>query len=186
MYKTIIFNPELSFKNPITKETQKAKFINRHLNLFFHDDYLPKHKDPNKIHTPGTVEYIINTLKNDFGNTLFLKLEEAKEQAKEILYNDLSRITESHQNTLTICVVPRSKRLGRYLTAQLHFRQAVSEIADELSVINGVDYIKRHTDTLTTHLEQSGHGGEGKSPYPGITEDTCFISEKVKGAILTY
>lgn len=46
---------------------------------------------------------------------------------------------------------------------------------------NGTIYIVRHTNTRTTHLDRNGEGGDGNLPYPGITKDTCTISEQVNG-----
>lgn len=46
---------------------------------------------------------------------------------------------------------------------------------------NGTDFITRHTNTRTTHLDRSGYGGEGPMPYPGIAADTCHISPDVVG-----
>ena len=47
--------------------------------------------------------------------------------------------------------------------------------------VDGTDYIVRHTDTRTTHMDKSGYGGNGNLPYPGITKDTCTISDKIIG-----
>lgn len=47
--------------------------------------------------------------------------------------------------------------------------------------IDGTHDIIRHTDTATTHLARSGHGGSGELPYVGITKDTCNISDDVIG-----
>jgi len=41
--------------------------------------------------------------------------------------------------------------------------------------------IKRYKNTRTTHRNRSGHGGDGRTPYPGITKDTCYIANDVKG-----
>ena len=46
---------------------------------------------------------------------------------------------------------------------------------------DGTNYIIRHTDTRTTHMDKSGYGGDGDLPYPGITKDTCNISSEIKG-----
>ena len=50
---------------------------------------------------------------------------------------------------------------------------------------DGTDYIIRHTDTKTTHLAHSPraeqYAGNGSMPYKGITNDTCNISDNVKG-----
>lgn len=51
----------------------------------------------------------------------------------------------------------------------------------EVSCFDGSDYIIRHTDTRTTHLNKSGHGGDGDLPYPGITMDTCYLSDEIRG-----
>ena len=47
--------------------------------------------------------------------------------------------------------------------------------------MDGTDYVFRHTDTRTTHLNKSGYGGNGNLPYPGITKETCKLSEKITG-----
>ena len=71
---------------------------------------------------------------------------------------------------------------------QLLFRKTVSNCVDKLSTrfVNGTDYIKRHTDTKTTHktcFAEKGEsvGGRGSMPYVGITEKTCSISNKISG-----
>ncbi len=30
-------------------------------------------------------------------------------------------------------------------------------------------------------MNKSGYGGDGEMPYPGITKDTCIISENIRG-----
>lgn len=44
----------------------------------------------------------------------------------------------------------------------------------ELKLFDGIDCIKRIKDVPTTHLT-------GTRAYPGITKDSCFISDEVRG-----
>ncbi|SDE74790.1 hypothetical protein [Riemerella columbipharyngis] len=103
-------------------------------------------------------------------------------QLCEILYNDLSEILKIiGKNKLTVCVVPRSKKEDYYREDQLYFREVVSSVVNRLSNFeNGTKYIVRYKNTKTTHLHKNGEGGEGDLPYPGITKDTCEISDKIK------
>lgn len=48
---------------------------------------------------------------------------------------------------------------------------------EDLNLTNGTKYLVRHTSTKTPHLRSS----EDLSPYPGITQETCYISDNVKG-----
>ena len=51
-----------------------------------------------------------------------------------------------------------------------------------IDVIQGEEVIKRHTNTKTTHLRRpTEFANDGKLPYPGITKDTCFLSDKIAG-----
>ena len=47
--------------------------------------------------------------------------------------------------------------------------------------VDGTHDIIRHTNTATTHMARSGHGGLGEMPYVGITKETCSISDDVIG-----
>lgn len=128
----------------------------------------------------GTVENIITILKNNFRNTSTNALIQARDNLVRILISDLPQILQINGNNLTVCVVPRSKTV--YLPNQLLFKEAVSIAISQLSgFVNGANYIIRHTNTRTTHLDKSGHGGDGDLPYPGITIGTCTISENVRG-----
>lgn len=131
----------------------------------------------------GNPDYL-NDLKNTFNSFSeenIGKLESAIEKLHSVLKNDLSQFDKS----LTICVVPRSKAENTYDNNQLLFKEVIKDIIGKLSFRDGSNYIVRHTDTKTTHLAHSARGaqyaGDGSTPYPGITKDTCTISSAVCG-----
>lgn len=131
----------------------------------------------------GNPDYL-NDLKNTFNSFSkenICKLDSAIEKFHSVLKTDLSQFSKS----LTICVVPRSKSENAYEHNQLLFREVIKDIIGELSFQDGSNYIVRHTDTKTTHLAHSPRGaqyaGGGSMPYPGITKDTCNVSNAVNG-----
>ena len=101
-----------------------------------------------------------------------------------VLKNDLPGILKSiHLNSLTVCVVPRSKATSFYTEKQQLFKSAVQQVVKELTGFeDGTNYITRHTNTRTTHLRKpiDGFRNDGSPPYPGITIDTCEIVADVK------
>ena len=174
--------PNLSwFTNPTTNNRQRGQFISKSIDAFYHSDYQGGNSE--RRETIGTVENIITTLKNQFQDKSKDVLIQAANNLIEILKKDLTKVLqETTKNNLTICIIPRAKALTYYSQNQLVFKQAVTIIAKKLSGFSdGTDYIIRHTDTRTTHLDRSGYGGDGDLPYPGITKKTCTISDDVKG-----
>jgi len=139
---------------------------------YYHVDYIGYRK-------PGNPDYL-NDLKNTFNDFSKEKLDKAISQLYNVLKTDLSQFDKS----LTICVVPRSKAENTYSHNQLLFKKVLQYIISELGFNDGSNYIIRHTNTKTTHLAHSPRGaqyaGEGDMPYPGITKDTCSISNEVK------
>lgn len=131
---------------------------------------------------------MIWSIKNDEGCKGIHKvyLSTAYKRLKIILRRDLRKLVQKIRIVdLAVCIVPRAKEGFLYSEDQLLFRQAVSDIVDELSeecfgLINGTKYLVRHTSTKTTHLRYNG-AQDGKSPYIGITKDTCYISDNVVG-----
>src|SRR5690606_27015264 len=111
------------------------------------------------------------------------RLPNAQQRLSSIIRQDLSQILQQvGKNNLTVCVVPRSKMEGYYRADQLLFRAVISDVVAQMSNFeNGTNFIVRHTNTRTTHLDRNGQGGDGNLPYPGITKDTCTISEQVNG-----
>lgn len=99
------------------------------------------------------------------------------DEIREILSASLPQPT-------AICVIPRAKSLASYSQDQLVFRRVIQKVISQLkennpNIIDGTDYIIRHTDTRTTHLPNDK--GNGSDPYPGITKDTCTLSAEIQG-----
>ena len=164
---------------PNTNDRRPCQFLNRKVDAFYHGDYHSNGDWQRK----DTIANLIWTLKND-AHPFPHNLSNAIKQLKDILRRDLPEIQKKFNNKeLTICVIPRAKIEKNYQQDQLNFKNTVGEISNELSgFIDGTSFIMRHTNTQTTHLEKGqGEGGKGNSPYPGITKDTCTISDKVKG-----
>jgi len=168
---------ELSwYTNPATNIRERKVFLHQSTDAFYHCDYNGGGNWKNK----GTIENIIVTLKNDITPYSQAVLDNVCVQLTNILVEDLTTISQQiGKESLTICVIPRAKT--NYNPNQLLFKLTVSNVADILNGFsNGVNYITRHTDTITTHRHKAGFGGNGNLPYPGITKDTCTISNEVK------
>lgn len=169
------------YTEPITNSRQRGIFISRPIKAFYHSGY---HAGNNKIReTIGTVENIITTLKNQFQDKSNYVLIQAKNNLIQILRVDLPQILQkTGKNNLIVCVIPRAKAETYYSANQMFFKQGVIDAINQLNGFsNGTNYIIRHTDTRTTHLDRSGYGGSGDLPYPGIMANTCNISENVRG-----
>ena len=180
--KTFTINGRSSwYTNPETNARQRGKFLTKKVQAYYHDDY--HGGDPELRDTAGTVENIITTLKNQFNNTSKGVLIQAGKNMIAILNKDLPQILWlTELDELVVCAIPRSKAENTYTSTQLLFKIAIQVSVEKLDkFIDGTDYIVRHTDTRTTHMDKSGYGGEGSLPYPGITKDTCTISDKVRG-----
>ena len=149
--------------------------LDRDIQAFFHCEY-------KGYQQPGNPDFL-NTLKNPFNKELVFVYNEAMRKLSRIVSEDLMRIqTQLGYKRLTVCVVPRSKNEDFYKPGQRGFKQAIAQTVDTLwGIENGTDYILRHTNTRTTHLDNSGYGCDGELPYPGITKDTCTISAEVRG-----
>jgi predicted regulator of amino acid metabolism with ACT domain len=127
--------------------------------------------------------FLRNHLKNQFGDTNVPTLQNARNELKKTIEEDLPKIKSLHSNTnLTVCVIPRAKAEGSYSDNQKLFKRVISSVVDKLSgLANGTNYIIRQTNTKTTHMNKSGYGGDGDMPYVGITKATCRISNEVRG-----
>ena len=174
--------PNISwFTNPTTKTRQPGTFILNPIKAFYHSDYYGGNSE--RRATTGTVENIITTLKNQFKDKSSDVLMKAQNDLIHILKGDLPQILQkTGRESLTVCVIPRSKAETIYSPNQLLFKQAVNIAISKLDgFIDGTNYIIRQTNTRTTHLDKSGYGGDGDLPYPGITIKTCTISDNVQG-----
>lgn len=156
-----------------------VRVLSHNITAFFHSDYQGGSSEQRE--TSGTVENIICTLKNQFQDKTANVLQIASQQFMNILLEDLPLILRRvGKNSLTVCVIPRSK--ANYSSNQQLFNTTVSNVVNRLANFhNGTDYIVRHTNTKTTHMNKSGYGGDGEMPYPGITKDTCTILDEVRG-----
>lgn len=155
-----------------------GKFLKKNTNAFFHENY----RSGSFWQTPNTIENLIWTFKNDV-DSFPERLPKAQQRLSAILRQDLPQIIgQVVPKNLTVCVVPRSKSEGYYRVDQLLFKRVISNVVDQLPDFeNGTNYILRHTNTRTTHLDKNGQGGDGNLPYPKITKDTCTISKQVNG-----
>jgi hypothetical protein len=162
------------FRNKFT--ILKNEFLKSNITAFYHSDY----NSGGNWKVDGTIENMIWTLKND-SSPFPGRLISARKRLEDILIKDLPQILSSTNcSSLTVCVIPRAKRESYYRSDQLYFRQTILDAVSKSSgFYNGVDYIKRHTNTKTTHLR--GDGGDGSMPYVGITKDTCAISKELAG-----
>lgn len=158
----------------------KNVYLNKDIKAFYRCAYYGLNK-------PDNPNYL-NILKNTFGNEYASKLLTAKNSVKSNLANELSSILSNiEDDEVTICIVPRSKSLNSYNGTQLKFMEAVRETIplvthSKSNLVDGSNFIVRHTNTCTTHLSRSRiGGGDGKMPYAGITRDTCTISDQVRG-----
>lgn len=140
----------------------------------------------------------LNMFKNTFNDYDISILNEAYNIVSEILCKDILWIYRmlGQPKKFKVCVVSRSK--ANLQETQLYFNKAVTDSVKKIEVgiskytmhptdnkntIIGTDYIKRHTNTYTTHLRNgaSNYINDGQTPYPGITKDTCYISPEVEG-----
>ena len=126
---------------------------------------------------------ILSLRTNDITTYPQQTLNNAINKLTQILKVDLPEILRlSGKQNLRVCVIPRSKRENSYRCNQLYLRATIQLVTQQLNgFIDGTHDIIRHTDTATTHLARSGHGGAGELPYVGITKDTCNISDDIIG-----
>ncbi len=153
----------------------KNRYLKMDIDAYYHTNYTGFQS----INNPD----YINDLKNTFNSFSQDKLKSATRQLKKVLKKDLPKISNKlNINNLTVCVVPRAKAQYTYKKNQLLFKSTIRKVLKKLdnNFYDGTKYIKRHTDTKTTHLSHTKYGGKGKMPYPGITNKTCDISNDVK------
>lgn len=147
-------------------------YLEQNIQAYYHQDYTT-------FGTPGNPDF--ESFKNQFGNTNTDLLQISMNELGVVLLNDLQEIKNIYRNTtLTVCVVPRAKNENYYSQNQRYFRAVVSFVVNRIKgYIDGTTYILRHTNTITTHMNRSGYGGDGDLPYPGITINTCNISNNI-------
>ena len=151
----------------------KDAFLDRDIDLYFHAHYYGFSSAEN------TIRYV-NYLKNDRRD--FDKLIAASEdRAAAVLAADLAELVGVY-GPLTVCGIPRSKREDAYPPEKMGLKRAIRKaIAMNPNLLDGLDYIVRHTNTLCTHRSYWGYGGDGEGPRRGLMHDTCNISAEVAG-----
>ncbi len=164
---------------------EKNDYLSRDIKAYYRTEYLGYNQ-------MGNPDYI-NTLKNTYNNEHSDKLKIALEELSNNLINELNEIINTFPkgSQVAICVVPRAKNTKFYSSNQLLFRATISccagylkdVINTNIEIIDGVDYIERHTDTRTTHLkrDQKNYDNSGSDPYKGIANDTCHFSDEISG-----
>lgn len=155
-----------------------VKCLSRDVQAFYHEDYFPNNRK-----TTGTIENTICTLKNDITPYTESVLQNARNQLIGILRTDLPQILHlTGRTTLRVCVIPRAKKEEFYRANQLYLRATIQSVVLCLDRFeDGTHDIIRQTNTRTTHRNKSGHGGDGRMPYAGITNDTCTLSDEIIG-----
>jgi len=131
----------------------------------------------------GNPDYI-NTLKNDFAFNGRFELVQAQEKLQEVLVQDLPKVFQEVGNNVTVCVVPRSKKLTSYPYEKLLFLKTIQETLAKFfpDVKDGINFITRVKDTKTTHFKNKPeYAGEGEMPYCGISLDSCEFLDDIKG-----
>ncbi len=150
------------------------RFLSKSIQAFYHADYTGYRKS-------GNPDYI-NILKNTYNSYSKNVLKSAAMELMSALRKDLPSILQTQKlKSLFVCVVPRAKT--NYQPTQLLFKTTVREAIHQLDgFIDGTDAILRHTNTKTTHLPPNtpNYDNDGDMPYPGITANTCNISNYVK------
>jgi len=130
---------------------------------------------------PGNPNYL-NDLKNQLNDFSKEKLDDAQNALRTVLQDAIPEIIEQMgQREVTVCVVPRAKK--NHGPKQLLFKSTVKDVIASIpNAIDGTDYIARTKNTQITHLAKSNfENNDDPAPYPGITEQTCSISENVRG-----
>lgn len=142
----------------------------------------------------GNPDYL-NNLKNTYGkpddsdNKNWAEIEQTKldnavYKLSKVLKKDLPKILKKvKKDSLSVCVVPRSKSESSYKDNQLLFKSTVQSVAKELDNFKDkTDYIVRTKNTKTTHLNSNtpNYNNDGKMPYAGITKKTCTLNKKIK------
>ena len=146
---------------------------------YFHTDFLGADH-------PGNPNFLYK-LKNDpHHNWSPQHLRQAVNELNQVLSSDFPKIMHNVQaNPMTVCVVPRAKSENTYRSDQLLFRATIGAYARSTpGLIDGSNFIIRHTDTRTTHLRKpiAGFQNSGSEPYPGIATRTCHFAPEIKGS----
>ena len=128
----------------------------------------------------------LHILKNNYLSKKEIDLIDAKDEAKDKIYNFLLDYDKKYKiiENMLVCRIPRSKTY--FKESQLYFQQVIKEAVALANrnlnnrLIDGIKYITRIKDVATTHLSKNQQADD-IMPYPGITKDSCDISNEVRG-----
>lgn len=157
----------------------RNNYLTQNIQGFYHTDF-------GGVELPNNPNFLYK-LKNDpHHNWTEYRMQEAQQQLLAVLLNDLPNIlAQTNRNSLTVCVVPRAKADSTYRPNQLLFKATVRTAVNRLGngLVDGTNFITRHTNTKTTHLRRPMEGfvNDGSDPYPGISIDTCSFSANING-----
>jgi len=156
---------------------ERNHYLTQNIQGFYHTDF-------GGVELPNNPNFLYK-LKNDpHHNWSDFRIQEAQQQLSRVLLIDFQEILgQVNSSPLTVCVVPRAKADNTYRPNQLLFKATVRNVVNQLgnNFIDGTDFIKRHTNTKTTHLRRpmGGFVNDGLEPYPGISSDTCTFSNNI-------
>lgn len=168
---------------------EKNEYLEKDIEAFYSLDYLGYNQ-------PGNPDFI-NHLKNTYNCANSNMLQNAAKDTMDVLDDFLDNFMELTLcyygiHSVVVCVVPRAK--VNYEPNQLLFKRCVEDaikkanekFLPEFEYINGTNYITRVVNTRTTHLPLNikNYDNSGSDPYPGITKDTCKISNSVKNSYI--
>ena len=157
----------------------RNNYLTQNIQGFYHTDF-------GGVELPNNPNFLYK-LKNDpHHNWTEYRMQEAQQQLLAVLLNDLPNVlAQTNRNSLTVCVVPRAKADSTYRPNQLLFKATVRTAVHRLGngLVDGTNFITRHTNTKTTHLRRPMEGfvNDGSDPYPGISIDTCSFSANING-----
>lgn len=173
-----------NFNNVLNKGMiEKNSFLSRNIIHYWRHSYV--RVDYGNSSVDGQISDDIRTLKNQFCDKSISILQCASQRIEKDISEGLDillhRLAAAKQPWVVVAV-PRSK--ATFCKDQLYLIKAISDAVPQYLAQNGAYFIKRHTDTKTTHLMNTKNGDmnkTGDAPYPGITGKTCSLHGNVNG-----
>lgn len=157
---------------------ESNEFLNCDIDGFYHTDFYGA-DHPNN---PNFLYKLKNDPHHHWSNQ---QIASAINDLTRAINADLPEILQIVElEMLTVCVVPRAKTDAQYRPDQRLFKETIGNITQKIPGFqDGSNFIKRQTDTRTTHLRRPVDGflNNGPEPYPGIAKATCHFSPCIMG-----